>query len=122
MLYNPIPGAVPWEDDNHDQMMVVAMMFAWHMAAVFIVMICIGAVVAGCQSRCGRPQTTDDIGDYDGYDGVRLLRCRGEMPSTSAGDYDAGLDSDSDSDTVDFARPAVTRPAAAVRPDDDIIQ
>jgi len=44
------------------------------------------------------------------------------MPSTSAGDYDAGLDSDSDSDTVDFARPAVTRPAAAVRPDDDIIQ
>jgi len=110
VLYNPIPGAVPWTEDDHGQMMVLTMMFAWHMAAVFVVMVCIGAVVAACQTRCSRAETSVD---GDGYDGMRLLRRSGETQRQSAADYDAELDSDSD--TVDFIRPTVVAPA------DDVI-
>jgi len=119
LLYNPLPGAVPWDGDDHEQMMVVAMMFAWHMAAVFIVMVCIGAVVAALQTRCSRLETAGY--DADTYDGLRLLRRNGEM-QTSAADYDAELDSDSD--TVDFVRPsaAVSSTSPAVRPRDDVVQ
>jgi len=103
LLYNPLPGAVPWDGDNHDQMMVVTMMFAWHMAAVFVIMVCIGAAVAVCQARCGSSQMTVETG---GYDGVSLLRRSVDVQSTSPADYDAELDSDSD--TVDFLRPQVS--------------
>jgi len=119
LLYNPLPGAVPWEGDNHEQMMVVTMMFAWHMAAVFVIMVCIGAVVAALQTRCSRLQMSADA---DTYDGVRLLRRNGEMHASSV-DYDAELDSDSD--TVDFVRPSVSlsvKSAAVRHDDDDIVQ
>ena len=48
ILYNPLPGAVPWRADDHDQLMVVTMMFAWHMAGTLITVVCIGAAVAAC--------------------------------------------------------------------------
>jgi len=101
VLYNPMPGAVPWDEDDHRQMMVATMIFAWHMAAVFVIMVCIGAVVAACQTRCSR--AVDISTDGDGYDEVRLLRRSGETKRQSA-DYDAELDSDSDA-VVDFIRP-----------------
>ena len=47
VLYNPMSGAVPWKDDDHDQMMIVTMMFAWHMAAILIIMLLIGLIM-GC--------------------------------------------------------------------------
>jgi len=102
LLYNPLPGAVPWEGDNHEQMMVVAMMFAWHMAGVFVVMMSIGAVVAACQPRCGAGHHDNDT--LFQYDGVRLLKRNGGADQNAAVDYDAEFDSDSD--IVDFARPA----------------
>jgi len=64
-------------------------------------MVCIGAVVAACQTRCSR--AVDISTDGDGYDEVRLLRRSGETKRQSA-DYDAELDSDSDA-VVDFIRP-----------------
>jgi len=119
VLYNPLPGAVPWRENDHEQMMVAAMMFAWHMAAVFVIMLCIGAVVAACQTRCSRAETAADIND--GYDGVRLLRRNVDMQSCSpAVDYDAELELDSESDTVDFVRPIAVNNAA--RTVDDGIQ
>ena len=102
LLYNPIPGSVPWKEDDHEQMMVVAMMFAWHMAAVFIVMVCIGAAVAACQTRNGRAEVG---ADGDGYDGVRLLKRSGEASRRST-EFDAELDSDSDAG--DFIRQPAT--------------
>lgn len=60
LLYNPLPGAVPWREDDHEQMMVITMMFAWHMAAVLVIMLCIGAVVAACQSRRGA-EVSDEL-------------------------------------------------------------
>jgi len=96
LLYNPLPGAVAWLEDDHDQMMVVTMMFAWHMAAVAIIMLCIGAVVAACQSRRGHV-ISDDVSDE-----LRLLTRPRPMDVTSqrsaTGDYEVQLDSDSDND------------------------
>lgn len=115
LLYNPLPGAVPWDEEDHEQMMVLVMIFAWHMAAVFVIMVCIGAVVAACQVRCSRALAA---ADGDESDGVRLLRRTGEMQSTSAADYDAELDSDCDA--IDLTGPAIS--TRTVRPVDDIIQ
>ncbi len=35
-LYKPFPGSVPWNEHDHDQLMFVTMMFAWHMAGIVI--------------------------------------------------------------------------------------
>ena len=78
-------------------------------------MVCIGAVVAACQVRCSRALAA---ADGDESDGVRLLRRTGEMQSTSAADYDAELDSDSDA--VDLTGPALS--ICTVRPGDDVRQ
>jgi hypothetical protein len=103
LLYNPLPGAVEWDQNNHDQMMVVTMMFAWHMAAVFIIMASIGAVVAACQARscCGGVAGPDELGNGSRrYDGMRLLaQDEGECKTTV---FHGELDSDSD--TVDFEK------------------
>jgi len=114
LLYNPIPGAVPWKDDDHKQMMVVTMMFAWHMAAVFVIMVCIGAAVAACQTRSSRADTG---ADGDGYDGVRLLRRSGGDANRQSTEFDAEL-LDSDSDAGDFIQPATGSPVA---PANDVI-
>lgn len=89
LLYNPLPGAVPWRDDDHEQLMVVTMMFTWHMAAVFVVMLCIGAVVAACQTA-GRTDVSAEL---------RLLRLK---PDTSSA-HTAAVDCDdsSDDDNID---------------------
>lgn len=110
LLYNPVPGAVRWREDDHEQMMVVTMMFTWHMAGVLVVMVCIGAVVAACQTgRCRH--TPADISDE-----LRLLRRNGDtLQSGLAVDYDAELDSDGDTVELDLTRPSV-------RHGDDVIQ
>jgi Family of unknown function (DUF716) len=45
ILYKPLPGSKPWDQEDHDQIMVITLMFAWHIAAVLTVMIAIGACV-----------------------------------------------------------------------------
>ena len=112
VLYSPLPGAVPWRQDDHEQMMVVTMMFAWHMAGVFVVMLCIGAVVAACHGT----RRSDGGSVVE----LPLLRRNGDTPSAqsrSAGDLD--LDSDDDSVHVDFTRPTTT---SSVRHADDVTQ
>ena len=119
LLYNPLPGAVPWDAADHKQLMLVTMMFAWHMAAVFVVMVCIGGVVAACQTRCGRAAGT--AADSDGSDEVRLLRRNGREAAAGA-DYEAELDSDSDVN-VDFIRPHTAANTATLsQTGDDVIQ
>jgi len=78
-----------------------------------VIMVCTGAAVAACQSRCGRAQTSNNDDEY----GVRLLRRNGETQSSQA-DYDAELDSDSD--TVAFLRPNAT--TDTVRRVDEVTQ
>lgn len=102
LLYNPLPGAVPWDDENHDQLMLVTMIFAWHMAAVFILMIVIGAFVAVCQGRCC--DGSAGLEEMSRYDGMRLLS-QDDRPLRVNGsnNFDPELDSDSAED-VDFEK------------------
>ena len=70
ILYNPLPGAKAWLDDDHEQMMLATMMFTWHMGACLIIMLFIGAVI-GCLYRVQgefRSIHYDQLGD-----GVKLL-------------------------------------------------
>ena len=45
ILYNPIPGAVDWKQDDHNQMMLACMIFTWHMGAAFITLMLMGVAV-----------------------------------------------------------------------------
>ena len=51
ILYNPSPGAQKWKGDDHDEMMIATMLFAWHCAAVLFTMFVICGVVACCHKR-----------------------------------------------------------------------
>ncbi|XP_074655506.1 transmembrane protein 45B-like [Tubulanus polymorphus] len=68
ILYNPIPGAEPWDGENHEQMMITTIIFGWHMLIILIAMITIGAIVS-CFIRRG------DGGNYkdDEYDMESLI-------------------------------------------------
>jgi len=121
VLYSPVPGAVAWRGDDHDQMMVVTMMFAWHMAALLVATMCIGAAVAACFSRCAAaPGRAPAAGDDDQL--PLLVRrhsnghARRPTASSSNNRHDGTspavgycevdeLDSDGDSVQVDFRRP-----------------
>lgn len=46
ILYNPIPGATPWNPEDPENLMVATMIFAWHAAAVLVFMVIVGIVVA----------------------------------------------------------------------------
>jgi hypothetical protein len=52
ILYNPLPGSIKWNEEDHAQMMIVTMMFCWHIAAALTIMLAIGAFVyCLCYSR-----------------------------------------------------------------------
>lgn len=119
ILYNPIAGAEKWNQDDHEQMMVVTMMFTWHMAAVFFAMMAIGVVVNLADRYSHRFDRTglgggggdrDDteLGKSESNGGRKYDRLRmsdlGDRPS---GDETSLLnnDSDSDDDNVTFQRP-----------------
>ena len=93
ILYNPVPGSLGWEDDNHGQMMVITMMFAWHMAAVFLLMMGIGALI-GCVYRA-RGEFTNN--QYDSLN-MKLIK------RDSNGHTIVNLNDDSESD-IEFERP-----------------
>jgi hypothetical protein len=114
LLYNPLPGAEQWHAEDHNEIMVVTMMFAWHMAAIFIIMMIIGSIVAAMQSRsaacCGSKVHLEDS-EWQ-YDSIRLLHppdtndTNGRLNKTTA-------ELDTDSEDVDFDRSA-TRKSVAV--------
>ncbi|XP_076356940.1 transmembrane protein 45B-like [Tachypleus tridentatus] len=45
ILYNPFPGVLPWDVNNHQQIMLVTAIFAWHMAAIIVFMGLIGFMI-----------------------------------------------------------------------------
>ncbi|XP_064629806.1 transmembrane protein 45B-like [Lineus longissimus] len=54
ILYNPTPGAVKWDEDDHEQMMITTIMFGWHMILILVSMM-ITSLVIGCIVRRGAP-------------------------------------------------------------------
>jgi len=75
LLHNPIPNATPWDQHNHEQMMVVTMIFAWHVAGDFLIILAIGLIVRLCQRCCcpsrGLHSLTSNGGA--GYDQLKLI-------------------------------------------------
>lgn len=111
ILYNPIHGAAKWDQESHEQMMVVTMIFTWHMAAVFFAILTIGFLVnlADKHVRCFQCVGGVDAGgksESNGgskYDRVRLT----EVKDKHSMDQAALLDDESGSDSDDamFQRP-----------------
>ncbi|KAK7108713.1 hypothetical protein V1264_016397 [Littorina saxatilis] len=48
ILYNPMPGAQPWDPENHRSLMLAVVSFSWHVAANIAIAIVVGVVVACC--------------------------------------------------------------------------
>jgi hypothetical protein len=103
LLYNPLPGAEPWHDEDHNEIMVVTMMFAWHMAAIFIIMMIVGSMVAAMQSRsypcCGSEDHPEDS-EWK-YDSVRLLH-KQDLSSIIGRTNKTTAELDTDSDDADL--------------------
>ncbi|KAK2153981.1 hypothetical protein LSH36_280g03004 [Paralvinella palmiformis] len=53
ILYNPLPHSGNWDPDKRDHLLMSAMIFAWHMAVDFIVMLVIGVIIASYHRRNG---------------------------------------------------------------------
>ena len=62
ILYNPLPHAGKWQPDNHEHLLMAAMIFAWHVAADFIIMLAIGLLVGAYHRRNGTIRNRDDDG------------------------------------------------------------
>ncbi|KAK3101217.1 hypothetical protein FSP39_001834 [Pinctada imbricata] len=51
ILYDPYPNAEKWKGNDHDELMIATMFFAWHVGAVLFVMLAIGAAVSCFHQR-----------------------------------------------------------------------
>ncbi|XP_046342894.1 transmembrane protein 45B-like [Haliotis rufescens] len=51
ILFNPIEGASPWKQDDHQHMMIATLYFTWHCGVNFVLVLLIGAVIACCYGR-----------------------------------------------------------------------
>jgi len=75
ILYNPLPNAIPWDQKDHTQMMVVTMIFAWHMAVDFLLILSLGLIVRLAQ-RCSRHSGARHAllsNGNGGYDQLKLI-------------------------------------------------
>lgn len=59
ILYNPNPNHTPWKPDNHDDLMIATMYYAWHIGVNFLLILCIGGVIACIHRRYGGYQRDD---------------------------------------------------------------
>ena len=53
ILYPPFESSARWDGENHEQLMVATMIFAWHAFADLLIMLCIGGVVARFHRQYG---------------------------------------------------------------------
>ena len=51
ILYPPFPWSFQWDQEDHGQMMVATIIFIWHLAIDFLIMLCIGGLVCFIQKR-----------------------------------------------------------------------
>ncbi|XP_013384527.1 transmembrane protein 45B-like [Lingula anatina] len=61
ILYNPLPGALPWKEDSPHEVMLVTLFFTWHLGCLFVIMLCIGGVVNCCLRYRGSNCRRDDM-------------------------------------------------------------
>ncbi|XP_064602003.1 transmembrane protein 45B-like [Liolophura sinensis] len=51
ILYNPSPNAVPWKADDHGELTLVTLLFAWHALADFIILLVTAVTIHVCCRR-----------------------------------------------------------------------
>lgn len=93
ILYNPYPNHIPWKPDDHDDLMIATMFFSWHVAANFLVVLCIGGVIGFLHRR---------FGGYAGKDEFAMKRL---IHKDSNGQRLISMHEESDSD-IEFQKPA----------------
>lgn len=97
ILYSPLPTPSVWKDDDHDEMMLATMYFAWHSIACFIVMLLIGAVVSCYQKGHGA--------SFDDDDDMIMKRL---IHTGTNGQTVVSLNDESESD-VEYQKPALVK-------------
>jgi hypothetical protein len=93
ILYNPNPNATPWKPDNHDDLMIATMFYAWHVAADLLLILCVGGVMGCIHRRCAK---------YYGEDQFAMKRL---IHTGTNGETLISMHDDSESDT-EFQKPA----------------
>lgn len=51
ILYNPVPGAEKWEQEDHHALMLAVICFSWHVAILLLLMMTVGAIIGCCYRR-----------------------------------------------------------------------
>lgn len=92
ILYPPFASSAHWDEEDHEQMMIATMIFAWHAIAVLIFMLAVGGVVA-CFHRRFAP--------YIEEDGISMKRL---IHTSRNGETRVRLDDDSESE-LEFEKP-----------------
>lgn len=94
ILYPPFESSARWDMEDHEQMMIATMMFAWHASVVLLVMLGLGGVVA-CFHRRFAPYIEEDSMSMK-----RLIH------TSSNGETRVRLNDDSESE-LEFEKPLV---------------
>lgn len=95
ILYPPFESSYKWDLEDHDQMMIATMIFAWHAAFDLLTMLAIGGVVSLVHRKWFNYR------NEDGYAMKRLIH------STNNGDSVVHINNESESET-EFERPMLT--------------
>ena len=94
ILYPPFDSSAHWDEEDHEQMMIATMMFAWHAIADVLIMLVIGAGVAFVQKRFSPFRKEDNMA-------MRRL-----INTSNDGETRVRLDDDSESE-LDVETPIV---------------
>lgn len=94
ILYPPFNSSYHWEEDNHDQMMIATMIFAWHAAICMLVILGIGGIVAAFHRK---------FGTYLEDDGIAMKRL---IHMSSNGDTVVRLNDDDSESDIEFEKPS----------------
>jgi hypothetical protein len=104
ILYLPMPGSDHWDEEDHGQMMIIVMMFCWHIAACLTVMLTIGAVVYFTSFRSEHYEL---MADRDPEDACGRSRRPAAVAASGVHEYHDDDELDSDVEHV-FLKKVVT--------------
>lgn len=93
ILYPPFESSFHWDEEDHEQMMIATMIFAWHAAVDMLLMLGIGGAVAALHRR---------FGTYFSDDGIAMKRL---IHTASNGDTVVRLNDDDSESDIEFERP-----------------
>lgn len=94
ILYPPFKSSYHWDEDDHGQMMIATMIFAWHAAIDMLVILGIGGIVAAMHRK---------FGTYLEDDSIAMKRL---IHTASNGDTVVRLNDDDSESDIEFEKPS----------------